>query len=158
MSKIEPEIEIEINKTIARRFLELVAAHDMDGLIAVIAPTWTMQGGPPNLPVGAEGIRTLFATFGRIEQTWVIEHVIAEGDLVAIRAVNTCTQESFLGIPSHGRTQVFTATFIHRIGGGLIQQTWRNADDLGRLLQLGARIEPPARSPTPELPPGYLGM
>jgi hypothetical protein len=32
--------------------------------------------------------------------------------------------------------------FIHHVADGLIQQTWRNADDLGRLLQLGARIEP----------------
>jgi hypothetical protein len=32
--------------------------------------------------------------------------------------------------------------FIHHITGGLINQTGRNADDLGRLLQLGARIEP----------------
>jgi hypothetical protein len=34
--------------------------------------------------------------------------------------------------------------FIHRIGDGQILETWRNADDLGRLLQLGARIEPGA--------------
>lgn len=134
--------DTESNKAIARRFLELVSRHDMDGLIAMVAPTWTMQGGPPDLPAGAEGIRVLFGTFGHIEQTWAIEHVIAEGDLVAVRAINTCKQESFLGVPSHGRTQVFTATFIHRIASGLIQQTWRNADDLGRLLQLGARIVP----------------
>ena len=136
--------DTETNKTIARRFLQLVADHDIDGLIDMIAPTWTMQGGPPDLPAGAEGIRVLFGTFGCIEQTWAVEHVIAEGDLVAVRATNTCKQDSFLGVPSRGRTQVFTATFIHRIAGGRIQQTWRNADDLGRLLQLGARIEPPA--------------
>jgi hypothetical protein len=54
-------------------------------------------------------------------------------------------QDSFLGIPARGRTQTFTATFILRIGGGKVLETWRNADDLGRLLQLGARIEPPRR-------------
>jgi uncharacterized protein (TIGR03086 family) len=32
--------------------------------------------------------------------------------------------------------------FIHHITRGLISQTWRNADDLSRLLQLDARIEP----------------
>ena len=58
------------------------------------------------------------------------------------RATNTVEQDSFLGIPSHGRRQVFTAMFIHHITGGLISQTWRNAGDLGRLHQLGARIEP----------------
>ena len=128
------------NKAIAIRFLDLVSAHDLGGLTRLIAPTWTMQGGPPGLPAGPEGLRQLFATFGRIEQTWSIEHVLAEGDLVAVRAINTCAQDSFFGVPSHGRAQVFTATFVHRIVDGVIEATWRNADDLGRLLQLGARI------------------
>jgi predicted ester cyclase len=80
---------------------------------------------------------------GPIDQTWTIEDVIAEGDKVVVRATNTCVQESFFGIPGRGRTQTFTATFIHRIADGKVLETWRNADDLGRLLQLGARIEPP---------------
>jgi hypothetical protein len=132
------------NKRLAVRFLELVAAHDVDGLCALITPAWTMTGGPPGLPAGPEGIRLLFGTFGDIEQAWAVQDVIAEGDRVVVRAINTCDQESFLGVPSNGRTQVFTATFIHRIAGTpdrpLIDQTWRNADDLGRLLQLGAKI------------------
>ena len=33
--------------------------------------------------------------------------------------------------------------FTHRVVDGLIAETWRNADDLGRLLQLGATITPP---------------
>ncbi|MGH3612181.1 MAG: hypothetical protein ACRDRK_06130 [Pseudonocardia sp.] len=50
--------------------------------------------------------------------------------------------------------QVFTATFIHRIVDGLVVETWRNADDLGRLIQLGARTgrrwrRTPAGSPYP---------
>jgi SnoaL-like protein len=127
--------------TTNRRFLALVSAHDIDGLIAMITPTWIMHGGPPGLPAGEAGIRQLFATFGRIRQHWTVEDVIATLDKVAIRATNTVEQDSFLGIPSHGRRPVFTAMFIHHITGGLISQTWRNADDLGRLLQLGARIE-----------------
>jgi predicted ester cyclase len=134
----------EQNKAIARRFLDLVSEHDIEGLIAMISSDWTMQGGPPDLPTGAEGIRILFGTFGHIEQTWTVDQILAEGDLVAVRATNACAQDSFLGVPADGKPQVFTATFMHRITDGLIQQTWRNADDLGRLLQLGARIEPPA--------------
>ena len=132
------------NKRLARRFLELVGDHDIDGLCAMITPTWTMHGGPPGLPAGEEGLRTLFATFGPIEQTWTIDDVIAEGDKVVVRARNTCDQEHFLGVPSNGRTQTFSAMFIHRIADGKIAETWRNADDLGRLMQLGARIEAPA--------------
>jgi predicted ester cyclase len=133
---------IEDNERIGRRFLALVSEHDIDGLIAMITPTWIMHGGPPGLPAGEEGIRRLFATFGRIEQQWTVEDVIATVGKVAVRATNTVEQDSFLGVPSHGRRQVFSAMFIHHITGGLISQTWRNADDLGRLLQLGARIEP----------------
>ncbi|WP_437674479.1 ester cyclase [Sorangium sp. So ce131] len=133
---------IESNKAIARRFLELVSEHKIEELCEMISPSWRMHGGPPALPAGPEGIRTLFGTFGAIQQEWTIEDVIAEGDKVVVRATNTCAQESFLGIPSHGRPQRFTAMFIHQIADGKIVETWRNADDLGRLLQLGARFEP----------------
>jgi predicted SnoaL-like aldol condensation-catalyzing enzyme len=133
---------IEDNKTIARRFLELVSEHKIEELCEMVAPTWTMHGGPPVLPPGPDGIRELFGTIGPIDQEWTIEDVIAEADKVVVRATNTCVQESFFGVPGHGRRQTFTATFIHRIADGKILETWRNADDLGRLFQLGARIEP----------------
>jgi predicted SnoaL-like aldol condensation-catalyzing enzyme len=143
-----PMSRIEENKGIARRWLDLVTRGRVEELCAMTAPGWRMHGGPPALPPGPDGIRTLFATFGRIEQTWSIEDVVAEGDRVVVRATNTCLQESFLGIPSHGCRQVFSATFVFRIVDGQVLETWRNADDLGRVLQLRARIvpaEPPAR-------------
>lgn len=138
---------MEENKRIARRFLELVSEHDVEALCGMVVPTWTMQGGPPGLPPGPDGLRELFRTFGEIDQTWTIEDVIAEGDKVVVRAMNRCLQESFLGVPSHGQWQTFSAMFIHRISDGRIVETWRNADDLGRLLQLGARIEPATSTP-----------
>ena len=137
---------IKDNKMIARRWLELVNEHNIEEICEMTAPTWTMHGGPPGgLPPGPEGIRELFRQIGTIEQQFTIEDLIAEGDKVVVRATNRCVQESFFGIPSYGRPQTFSAMFIHRIGDdGRIVETWRNADDLGRLLQLGARIEPGA--------------
>jgi len=138
---------IEDNKGVARRWLDLVSQGRIEELCALTAPTWAMHGGPPALPPGPDGIRALFGTFGRIEQAWSVEDVIAEGDKVAVRATNTCLQASFLGIPGRGRRQVFSATFIFRVVDGQVLETWRAADDLGRVLQLGARIapaEPPA--------------
>ena len=133
---------IEDNKAIARRWFDLVTQGRVEELCAMTAPTWTMHGGPPALPTGPDGIRTLFRSFGRIDQTWTVEEVIAEGDKVAVRATNVCFQESFLGIPSHGRRQEFSAIFIFHIVDGQVRETWRNADDLGRLRQLGVRIGP----------------
>jgi predicted SnoaL-like aldol condensation-catalyzing enzyme len=138
---------IEDNKRIALRWFDLVTQGRVEELCAMTAPTWTTHGGPPSLPAGPDGIRALFASFGRIEQTWSIQDVIAEGDKVAVRAWNSCLQESFFGIPSHGRRQEFSATFIFRIVDGQVHEIWRNADDLGRVLQLGARIEPAGAPP-----------
>jgi predicted ester cyclase len=136
---------IEDNKTIARRWLELINEHKIEEICEMTAPTWTMHGGQPGgLPPGPDGVRELFRLIGPIDQHFTIEDVIAEQDKVVLRATNRCVQESFFGILSYGREQMFTAMFIHRIRDGQILETWRNADDLGRLLQLGARIEPGA--------------
>jgi SnoaL-like polyketide cyclase len=131
---------IEANKRLACHWLDLVSAHDVDALCDLIAPTWTMRGGPPNLPAGPAGIRALFGSIGPVEQHWAIDDVIAENDKVVVRATNRCVQDSFFGIDGRGKQQVFTATFTFRIADGKIHETWRNADDLGRLFQLGARV------------------
>jgi predicted ester cyclase len=130
------------NKRIAQRWIDLVSAHQVEEICALTASTWTMHGGPPNLLSGREGVLALFQTIGPVEQTWMIEDVIAEGDKVVVRAINSCVQDNFFGIDGRGKRQVFSATFIFRIADGLVQETWRNADDLGRLFQLGAQIVP----------------
>lgn len=132
--------ETEENKRIAREWLDLISEHKIEEICQLTAANWRMHGGPPNLATGHDGIRQLFQTIGPVEQTWTLEDVIAEGDKVVVRAVNTCVQESFFGVPGRGRKQVFSATFIHRIANGRIQETWRNADDLGRIFQLGGKI------------------
>ena len=68
---------IEENKRIARRFLELVGEHKVEELCEMIAPTWTMHGGPPGLPPGPDGVRELFRTFDPIEQKWTIERAFS---------------------------------------------------------------------------------
>jgi SnoaL-like domain len=153
----EPDTDLAANKALAVRWLHLVSAGDVDELCRLSSPTWTMQGGPPDLPAGPEGLRTLFGTFGEITQDWTIDDVIAEGDKVVVRATNRCTQDSFFGIPAAGIEQVFTATFIFQIEHGLVVRTWRNAADLQRLLQLGARLLPPSEYDGSRGPAGPLG-
>ncbi|MDZ7957487.1 MAG: ester cyclase [Aulosira sp. DedQUE10] len=133
---------IEDNKIIARRWLELIEEERIEVICEMIAPNWRMHGGPPALPLGPDGVRELFRIIGPINQKWTVEDIIAEGDKVVVRATNICVQESFFGVPGRGQQQTFTAIFIHWIVDGKIVETWRNADDLGRLFQLGAKIEP----------------
>ena len=139
------------NKRLAVRFLDLISDGDIPALAALITPTWTMEGGPPGLPAGREGLRVLFAHIGGVQQRWTVDDVIAEGDRVVVRATNHCVQDSFFGVPGRGIVQVFTATFTMRIVDGRIDRVWRNAADLQRLFQLGARILPP-EAPRPSIP------
>jgi hypothetical protein len=132
---------IEDNKIIARQWFKLISEHRIEEICEMTDPNWKMHGGPPNLSSGPDGVRELFEIIGPIPQTWTIEDIIAEGDKVVVRLTNTCVQESFFGIPGRGRRQIFTAMFIHWIVDGKIVETWRNADDLGRVFQLGGRVE-----------------
>lgn len=131
------------NKALARHWLQLISENKVEELCAMTAPTWKMHGGPPVMPEGPDGVRYLFSTFDHIDQHWEVNLILAEGDQVAVRATNTCRQNNFFGIPATGKQQVFTCTFIFHIVDGLMQETWRNADDLGRVLQLGATLTPP---------------
>jgi predicted ester cyclase len=131
----------EENKQIARRWIELISAHEIEEICDLVTPEWTMHGGPPNLAGGAAGVRELFRAISEVNQTWTIEDIIAEDDKVVLRATNTCVQESFFGVPGRGIVQRFSAVFILRIVGGRVAETWRNADDLDRIFQLGGRIE-----------------
>ena len=133
---------IEDNKIIARQWFKLISEHRIEEICEMTDPNWKMHGGPPNLYSDPNGVRELFEIIGPITQTWTIEDIIAEGDKVVVRLTNTCVQESFFGIPGRGRRQIFTAMFIHWIVDGKIVETWRNADDLGRVFQLGGRVEP----------------
>jgi predicted ester cyclase len=138
-----PADALAANKRLAVRFLDLISDGDIEQLGDLITPTWTMEGGPPDLPAGHEGLRVLFAHIGGVQQRWTVDDVIAEGDRVVVRATNHCEQDSFFGVPGHGVVQVFTATFTMQIVDGRIARVWRNAADLQRLFQLGARILPP---------------
>jgi ketosteroid isomerase-like protein len=140
--------DLEANKRLAVRWLDLISAGDVEALCRITHPEWVLQGGPRDLPPGHAGLRMLFASFGQIEQTWTVEDVIAEGDKVVVRATNRCVQDSFLGVPGRGIQQVFSAMFILRVVDGVVVRTWRNADDLQRVLQLGATVSPPSRRPS----------
>lgn len=139
----DPATLLAANKALAVSWLTDLNERRIEVMLRTTADDWQMHGGPPALPTGRDGLRSLIAHIGPIDQTWTIDDVIAEGDRVVVRATNTCVQDDFLGLPAAGIRQVFTATFTFRIVDGLIHEIWRNADDLGRVLQLGATLTPP---------------
>src|SRR5882672_11210111 len=116
---------IESNKKIAKQFLDLVSEGNLDEMRKLIDTGWRMHIGlgPVNITAGYDGLKKLFESFGKIEQRWTVDDIIAEGDKVVVRATNKCIQESFLGVPGYGIPQIFTATFVHRIENNKIVET-----------------------------------
>src|SRR5262245_2143168 len=102
-------VAIEENKQLARRWMELISRHKIEEICTMTTPTWRMDGGPPGLPSGPDGVRELCRTIGPVVQTWTIDDIIAERDRVVVRATNSCVQESFLGVPGWGKRQTFSA-------------------------------------------------
>ena len=134
---------VEENKRLAALWLQLISEGKTEEICEMVSPTWKMHGGPPVMPEGPDGIRYLFGTFDHIDQQWTVDDMIGEDEKVAVRATNSCMQSSFLGIPAFGKRQVFTCTFVFHFVDGIMVETWRNANDLGRMVQIGARILPP---------------
>ena len=68
-----------------------------------------------------------------------VEHVIAEGDLVAARIqVEGTHMGPGLGVPPTGQSVRFSGMLIARIAEGRIAESWNNLDQLGLLRQVGA--------------------
>jgi hypothetical protein len=87
-------------------------------------------------------LRALFDSFGEITQEWTIDDVIAEGDKVGARDQPLCPGQ-LLRHP-RGRLRAGLHGYLQlRDPDGLVVRTWRNAADLQRLLQLGARLLSP---------------
>lgn len=84
-----------------------------------------------------EHIEMFEAAFPRYEL--LIDDVIAEGDLVAVRATfqGTHTGE-FQGISPTGKTVTIPLMIIYRIRDSKVVEHWLNADALSLLQQLGA--------------------
>ena len=67
-----------------------------------------------------------------------LEHLIADGDMVAVRATGRGTHSgAFQGIPATGRAWTATCTALYRVESGAIVEAWVQWDLLAILEQIG---------------------
>jgi len=82
-----------------------------------------------------------------------VEHVIAEGDMVASYQRFTGTQQGDVederGVPATGLATEWVSMGLFRIECGKIAEIWAVADDLGRLQRLGVITDEELQSVTP---------
>ncbi len=120
-------MSIEENKDVVRRYFEAVSGKDKP--IELVEKY-----------VSGEGLKELIAfgetAFPRFEL--IAEDIIAEGDLVAVRATTKCIHKGdFLGIPGTGKHISQPFCIFYRIADGKIAEEWIGINRLEMMQQIG---------------------
>src|SRR6266540_2689352 len=124
--------ELEENKRIVREFIETAFnQHEADKAGALLTPDMKWHGG----------------TLGTVEALPdlhnVEQDIIAERDIVAVRAVVEATHEGdLLGIPASGRHVQWDAVDVYRVADGRIAEEWAADDLLAFVYGVGAYTPP----------------
>jgi serine phosphatase RsbU (regulator of sigma subunit)/ketosteroid isomerase-like protein len=125
-------LSTEVNKALARRFLEATARADLDAMDEMMAPDFVdrslMPGQEPDREGYKRSVAEMDAPFSH--QRVTIEDQIAEGDKVLTRATFRGVHDrgEFLGMAPTGEDWHFTTMYVHRIAGGKIVEEWTEGD------------------------------
>jgi predicted ester cyclase len=137
----------EANKAMARRTLEeIFPACDVEGLAEVTSPNVIAHGARPGEPAGLQGVTQTMLWLGRVfsEQRWEIQHVIGDGDLVAVHATHHGRHTGdLMGMPPTGREVAYDYVHILRFRDGKAIEHWSVRDDATLMRQLGVTPERP---------------
>ncbi len=132
------------NKRIVRDFIEQVVntgnLQMMDHFIAeAIIDHNNAQGSPQGIEVYKEHLSAVFHTYKDFCLT--IEDQFLDGDYVITRVTATgIHQNEWLGLKPTGTNVTLTGINIDRIIDGKIIEHWGEANTIGALLQIGAKI------------------
>ena len=137
----------ERNKDLVRRFVQEVwNAGRLDVADEVLAANYIEHPSTPDdskkeEPTGPDGMKQFVMMFRNAfpDMTFTIEHIVAEGDKVAIHLVGRGTHKGDLrGLPPTGKRVTIGGAAIHRIQDGKIVETYQVVDRLSLREQLGA--------------------
>lgn len=136
--------EVE-NKRLIRRYYEEVLNQGKLGVLDEIARPDHIEHNP--LPGQTQGVEGLKQRVGVIKTAFnprfTVEHVIAEGDKVAVMWSNRGTHlVEWFGVAPTGRTVEIQGIDIHLIRDGRMAEHWDVVDMLAILFQIGALPTP----------------
>lgn len=140
--------DLQRNKSIVRRFDELIRDGDPNDLATLCTPDMVNHALAPSRPSGLEGTREFLIECRRdprrAEWRRGIVHrdraVVAEGDLVVqfVEVEAVWPGGTFRGIDTASGPYKTDAAFMYRLVDGRIAERWAVRDDLGMMRQLGA--------------------
>ena len=134
----------ENKKLVLEHYESFLHKQDAEAVRKQLAPDFRDHEMPPETPPGPEPaleframLHTAFPDL-RIK----IEDIVAEGDLVAVRATWTGTHRGVMPtmpFPASNRAFAFTGMVFWRIRDGRIVERWATIDRLGLQQQLTAK-------------------
>jgi steroid delta-isomerase-like uncharacterized protein len=135
---------LEENKKLILDHYEAFVHHqDMEAVRTQLATDFVDHEMPPGTPPGQEAAlrwsEMLHEAFPDMQVK--VEDIVAEGDLVAVRATWTGTHRGFfppLNLPATNRSVCFTGMVLWRISGSRIAERWAALDRLNLQQQLAA--------------------
>ena len=129
--------DTEANKALVRKYFTAIEKGDLTTLDEVVIADYQdhargRQPGRGALKAAAQTLRGAFP-----DMTSTVTHMLAEGDLVAVRNRVTGTQHGPLGeLPATGNRVDFTALQLFRIEAELIVEHWELFDETTLAQQL----------------------
>jgi steroid delta-isomerase-like uncharacterized protein len=140
------------NKQIVEKFIAaLFTDGDLTAVDRYLDPGFINHDPPlPGSPDGPDGMRKVAEIMRRAFPDWRsdVQHMIAEGDLVAEHFVAHGTHRgSVMGEAPTGQDVVLRGVNIFRIADAKIVERWGRLDDLGLLQQLGLAPVPDETRP-----------
>ena len=144
-----PDSNANNNKVVVKRFIEISNSMNWEQLAEVVAQDFKRHSAA----TAGEPVKSL-AEFIALQKGFMttfpdqhvrLDHMIADGDFVAIRAAYLGTQTGPLGdIPATGNSIEAPFIAFFRIESGKIVELWLEWDNVGILTQLGVFPPPSA--------------
>jgi steroid delta-isomerase-like uncharacterized protein len=138
----QQEIDLDANKDLVRRFVEISNAAEWDQLAEIVAVDFqrhsTATAGPPvrSLDDFVSLQESFLTTFP--DQQVRLDNMISEGSFVAVRAAYLGTQTGPMGnLPATGKSVDAPFIAFFRIDAGKIAELWVEWDNVAILNQLG---------------------
>lgn len=133
------------NKELARSFFAAIDKNDFDGLKALLTDDFSLMSPGLAEPVGFEFIPPAVEAHYSAFPDWVhtIEELVAEGDKVAVKIMQTGTHKSiYQGIPPTDKKVIMPAQVLLVISNGKIKEFCAIEDYLNFFQQLGMELKP----------------
>lgn len=145
----DTDARLEANKDVVRRFTEISNAAQWDLLHEVMTDDFVRHSaateGPPvtSRDQFIELQKVFLASFP--DQRVIPHELVAEGDLVAVRATYAGTNTGPMGdVPATGKSVDVPFLALFRIDNGKIAELWVEWDNVYMLKQMGLFPPPPS--------------